>query len=291
MSEMLMTVFLCLAIAMLVFIMVLICINLYEIFEEPIIQRRMRQLRKSSQPWVTVLVYARDNEATIEASLNALVKSSYYNYDIVVVNDRSKDKTLQQTQEFIDSHSQFPISVITRHKVATAKSALLAGYKKSRKGEVVISLRAGTNVPKECIKRAVATKADKESAILRIQDSPSTTSISGIVQSLNNLLWLHSHTILVTDPKHIAPVKLEVSLELTSILVLVGIIIVSILTNEAIIIFYSWLIITSYLFAGIWLNSEGLMTKVKLSFSALSALFLLPVSSLIQGVSQFRTRN
>ncbi len=285
-----MTVFLGVILAMLVLVMVLIFMNLYEIFEEPAIEKRMQQLRKPVQPWITVLLYARDNEATIEAALNALVKNKYYNYDIVVVNDRSKDRTLERINSFLEGRSKIPITVVNRRKKDTAQSALDAGYRKSKHGKIVISLRATTIVSPGFIKRAVAVKNTHQQVTLRLRESSSTTTLGGIANTLSNFLWLQTNKAIVSDPKNITLTKLEVRPDFIAVLLLIGIVSVSILTKEAIIIWYSWIIVTSYLVAVIWLNSEGLNTKLKLSFSAVSALFLLPVSSCIQAISQSRSR-
>ncbi len=291
MNEIITAVFLVLVTAMLVLVMALIIMNLYEIFEEPDVQKRMRRLRKSSQPRVTVLLYARDNEETIQASLGSLVQSNYHNYDVIVVNDRSQDSTARLVRKFIKAHPKVPITLVNRQKRQTAKATLQAGYKKSKQGEVVISLRSGIDLSPDFIKRAVATKGDKERITIRLNDPVSTSTLSGITRTLNNLLWLQTKHVSVSNPNNITPTKLEVRLDVLTVLLFLGILCVSILTQETIIIWYSWIIVTSYLFAVIWLNSEGLRTKIKLSFSAISALFLLPVSSLLKGISQFRTRN
>lgn len=275
---------------MLVLVMVIICINLYEIFEEPAIQKRMRQLRKPVQPWVTVLLYTRDNQATIKGSLKALVKNNYQNYDIVVVNDRSKDDTLEKVKEFTSTHPKSLIVLVNRRKRNTAKAALEAGYRKSKHGKIIISLRADTIVKADFIKRAVATKDAHEYVTLRLQNTSSASTLGEIIYSLSNIVWLHSKKATVSDSKHILPVQLEVRPDFIAVLLFIGLISVSIITNETIIIWYGWIIVTSYLLAGIWLHPEGLITKIKLSFSAVSALFLLPVSSFIQAVSQFHSR-
>lgn len=290
MSEILMTIFLVLVTAMLVLVMVLIIMNLYEIFEEPAIQKRMRALRVTSQPWVTVLLYARDNETTIQDSLASIIRTNYTRYDIVVVNDRSKDHTAMRVKDFIKKHPKASIVLVNRRKRDTAKVALEAGYKKSKHGEVVISLRCGVAMQPDFLKRAVATKAGNELVTFRINTPSKTTSLTDIIQAFHKFIWLQPRNVIVSDADNITPTKLEVRLDILTVVLFLIIICVSILTQETIIIWYSWVIVTSYLFAVIWLNNEGLITKMKLSFSAVSALFLLPISSLLQGISQFRSR-
>lgn len=277
-------------IAMLVVVMVLICMNLYEIFEEPTIQKRIRSLRTSSQPWVTVLVYARNNEDTIKASLKAVAKSNYVGFDVVVINDRSTDNTLKRIRECDADVRTVQMTVLNRRKRISLEKTLVAGYHKSKRGEVVVTLRSGTNVPRDFLKRAVATKGSNTKVTIRLQSISNTDSLTGSIESLNKLAWHQSKKVVVSDAKNISIEKLAVRLDILSIILFLSIISVSIITQEAHIIWLGWVVVTSYVFALIWLNSEVLSTKIKLSFSAFSALFLLPVSSIIMVISQFRSR-
>lgn len=260
MSEMLGIIFLFFVLATLAAIIVRIFMHLYQIFEEPNIQKRMRKLRKPVQPWVTVLVCAGGNESNVAVSLGSLRKSYYHHYDIVV----AKDSSLK---------------------------ALKAAYQKSHRGEVVITMKAGAEVLPSFIKRAVATKERRTQVRLAVRNSTSITSLGGIVVSLRNVLWQRAHNVWVSDSKHIHGVENQPQLYGVDIAVFVAIILVSILTHETIIFWYSWLVATSYLCAIIWLDEETIRTKVRLTFSAFSALFLLPVASVVALFSQGFSRN
>lgn len=291
MSEVLGTLFLFFALATLLAIIVLICVHLYQIFEEPAIQKRMRQLRKPVQPWVTVLLYARNNEASIEASLKALLRSHYHHYDIVVVDDCSRDGTFLRVRNFITIHPESPVNYLHRRVHQTTRDALKAGYRKSKKGKVVISLQAGTLVSPSFLKRAVAIKQQRMQLTMRVSEPVSTDSLSGIIQTLKNLVWHHMYQVQVSDAKNINAVKRQIQFDFLGVFILAAIILTSLAIHEAIIFWYSWLIVTSYVWAVIWLNEEKIRIKLRLTFSALSALFLLPVASIVMVFSQVRTRN
>jgi cellulose synthase/poly-beta-1,6-N-acetylglucosamine synthase-like glycosyltransferase len=291
MSEVLGTLFLFFALATLLAIIVLICVHLYQIFEEPAIQKRMRQLRKPVQPWVTVLLYARNNEASIEASLKALLRSHYHHYDIVVVDDCSRDGTFLRVRNFITIHPESPVNYLHRRVHQTTRDALKAGYRKSKKGKVVISLQADTLVSPSFLKRAVAIKQQRMQLTMRVSEPVSTDSLSGIIQTLKNLVWHHMYQVQVSDAKNINAVKRQIQFDFLGVFILAAIILTSLAIHEAIIFWYSWLIVTSYVWAVIWLNEEKIRIKLRLTFSALSALFLLPVASIVMVFSQVRTRN
>jgi di/tricarboxylate transporter len=95
----------------------------------------------------------------------------------------------------------------------------------------------------------------------------------------------------VSDNKNIVAIKKPVRLDFLFGLVSVSIVVLSFVIHEPVIVWYSWLIVTGYLFATIWLKEEKVRTKIKLTFSAFSALFMLPVASVVMSFSQRRSRN
>jgi len=263
MTELLTMIFLFVALGVLVYIVILLFMHLYQIFEEPAIQAKMRKLWKPVQPWVTVLLYSRDNEGDIEASLKAIQRRHYHNFDIVVVKDFSRD----------------------------AKSALLKGYNKSQKGEVVVTLRAGAIVSPSFIKRAVVMKGQRRQLTLRFNEPAFTNSFTEVLQTLDGLFWQRASKVQVSDAKNISVCKNTKRFNFAVFFIFAAIAAVDVMVNDPIVLWYGWLLITGYLLAVIWLREEKVKIKLQLSFSAFSALFMLPVASVAMRLSQFRTRN
>lgn len=263
MSELLVNIFLSIALLTLIAVLVLVFTHLYQIFEEPNIQKRMRKLRKPMQPWVTVLLYARNNEAGVKASVKALLRSQYHNFDIVIVNDYLGD----------------------------TKKALRIGYKESKKGEVVVSLQAGATVPRSFIKQSVATKGKRKQVTMRISAPTLMNSLTDVFQSLNNLLWQRTHKVHVSDADTILLAKNTHHYDFLITVLFIGIVLLSLIIKEPIILWYSWLIVTSYLLATIWLKEDRVRNKLQLSFSAFSALFFIPVNIVATLLSQLYSRN
>ena len=263
MSELLKIIFLFFAVFALLAIMTLIFIHLHQILKEPKIQKRMRTLRKPVQPWVTVLLYSYNSESLVGPSLKALLRSYYHNFDIVVINDFSNDST----------------------------KALKKGYSKSYKGEVVLSLRAGTIVSPSFLKRAVAIKGKREQLTVRVSELLYVNSLTAIIHSLSSLVWQRTYKVKISDNKNITAIKKPVRLDFLFALLFGAVVALSFIINEPIIVWYSWVIITGYLFAAIWLREEKVRTKLILAFSAISALFMLPVASVVIRFSQLSSRN
>ena len=61
-----------------------------------------RLMQSDALPPITILVPAYNESTTIEASLTAILTLEYRNYEVVVVNDGSKDDTIERLREAFD---------------------------------------------------------------------------------------------------------------------------------------------------------------------------------------------
>src|SRR2546426_2601441 len=59
-------------------------------------------MQSDALPPITILVPAHNESATIEASVTAILTLEYRNYEVVVVNDGSRDDTLEQLRHAFD---------------------------------------------------------------------------------------------------------------------------------------------------------------------------------------------
>ncbi|MFZ1301231.1 MAG: glycosyltransferase [Candidatus Microsaccharimonas sp.] len=248
-------------------------------------------MNKKTQPQVTVLVYARNSESLIDGTLRSLLDSRYDRYDIVIIDDRSTDATKQQVQKYLSNKQKVPITYLRRRVRSSTQRALLAGYMKSHRGEVVVTLRAGAIVGLSFLKQAVATKANRNQVVIRLPKSIQQASLTDIIQTLNLFIWRSSYKAQVSDARHIMEIHEPVNASFLAAILLLGVLFASITSGEAVLLWYGWLLVTGYVFAMIWLHEEGLKTKIGLTFSAIPAFFLLPIASLVTGFSQLRFRN
>lgn len=87
------------------FYAVLLILSIPEIWEQTRLAEDedfQRLMQSDALPPITILVPAYNESATIEASVTAILTLEYRNYEVVVVNDGSKDDTMDQLRQAFD---------------------------------------------------------------------------------------------------------------------------------------------------------------------------------------------
>ncbi|MDZ7357373.1 MAG: glycosyltransferase [candidate division KSB1 bacterium] len=94
---------------------------------------------------VSVVVAARNEQATIGACLSSLVNQSYSSdcYEIIVINDRSNDRTAEIVREFMQENSQIKLIEVRELPtgISPKKHALELGIRAAR-GEIILTTDA-----------------------------------------------------------------------------------------------------------------------------------------------------
>lgn len=104
-----------------------------------VLKVRKAKSRKINE-FVSVIVAARNEEQNLPFLLEALKKQTYQNFELIIVNDRSEDRTLEVLQENAkDFHKLKYLTVPFNEKLEMApkKNALNLGVSKS-KGEILL---------------------------------------------------------------------------------------------------------------------------------------------------------
>jgi len=145
---------------------------------------------------ISIVVPAYNEEVTISSCIQSLLDLDYPNYEIIVVDDGSTDKTLQEAKKFEDSG----VKVI--HQENQGKTSALNKGIRSSKGEIVVTVDADTKLNRESLKEiairfdssnrlgAVAgnVKVDPEPGLLNaIQAAEYTTGIN-LVRKAQSML-------------------------------------------------------------------------------------------------------
>src|SRR2546423_13656756 len=76
-----------------------------------------RLMQSDALPPITILVPAYNESATIESSVTAILTLEYRNYEVVVVNDGSKDDTMEQLRHAFDLYEiprVYPETIATK---------------------------------------------------------------------------------------------------------------------------------------------------------------------------------
>lgn len=137
------------------------------------------------KPFVSVVIAAYNEEKVICKTINSILESDYPDYEIIVVNDGSKDSTEQVVEEEYKDNKK----VLLLSKPNGGKSsAVNLGFEKAR-GEIVVALDADTVVARDAISLLVSYFVDENVA-----------AVSGNVKvgNVHNLLTMWQHVEYVT---------------------------------------------------------------------------------------------
>jgi poly-beta-1,6 N-acetyl-D-glucosamine synthase len=143
-------------------------------------KRKKYQIDKEFQPFVTIVIAAFNEEKVICKTINSILESDYNKFEIILVNDGSKDSTSETVKETYKTNQS--VSVIDKENGGKS-TALNLGFKSS-KGEVVIILDADTIISHDAISLLVSNFKDETLA-----------AVSGNVKvgNANNMItkWQH----------------------------------------------------------------------------------------------------
>ena len=87
-----------------------------------------RLMQSDALPPITLLVPAYNESATIEASVTAILTLEYRNYEVVVVNDGSKDNTMEQLRHAFDLYEIpriYPETIATKPLLGVYRLSLI----------------------------------------------------------------------------------------------------------------------------------------------------------------------
>lgn len=102
-----------------------------------------------SQPFVSVLIAARNEQDHIIRCLESVVNQTYPKdlFEVIVIDDRSTDKTMQLVSEFVRHNLQVKLVHVSDkpEKISGKKNALSMGIKES-KGEILLFTDADCRV-------------------------------------------------------------------------------------------------------------------------------------------------
>lgn len=111
-------------------------------------RERKEGLPLTETPMVSILVPCYNEEKTIENTINRLNKLNYPNYEIIAINDGSKDNTYNVLKELSDKYDK--LRVIELKTNAGKANALYLGLMAS-KGEFLLGVDADSYIDKDAI--------------------------------------------------------------------------------------------------------------------------------------------
>jgi len=111
------------------------------------LKSRVEKSRVNFHPKISIIVPAYNEEVTIKSCIQSLLDLDYPDYEIIVVDDGSTDKTLEEAKKFEVSG----VKVI--HQENHGKSNALNNGILSSEGEIVVTVDADTKLHRESLKK------------------------------------------------------------------------------------------------------------------------------------------
>lgn len=155
-------------------------------------------------PKVSVIITAKDEEVKIESVVNRLTESTYQNLEIIVVNDRSHDKTKEILHRISDNSSRLKIIHITElPKGWLGKCHACWIGAKAATGEWILFMDGDVHLASDAIDRAISYSEFKNLDHLTsipelITDHPFE---EGFLSVFFQLLWLNVKPKAKSSPK------------------------------------------------------------------------------------------
>jgi poly-beta-1,6 N-acetyl-D-glucosamine synthase len=155
-------------------------IMLYWAFKE---RRKEKKLGEfpvlQSYPKVSIIVPAYNEEVNIVSSLHNLLKQTYPNFNIILVDDGSKDSTYKKAKEVFSDHPKLKIFTKTNGGKATALNFGIA----QTDAEYVVCIDADTKLEQNAVKYLIAR-------FLNSNAEEKIAAVAGNVKVGNTVNWL-----------------------------------------------------------------------------------------------------
>ncbi|WP_445502508.1 glycosyltransferase family 2 protein [Microvirga sp. G4-2] len=141
-------------------------------------EAQTKPVKASVQPFVSILVPACNEAETMAAAIQSLIALDYPSFEVIVVDDGSKDETYALAKALEGDYDRCSVRVYTKPN-GGKWSALNFGYQRSR-GELILCVDADSRLRHDTLWIAVA----------RIQRDPGIVAVAGQVTIRNrfNLL-------------------------------------------------------------------------------------------------------
>lgn len=144
------------------------------------------------EPFVSILIPAHNEELVIEDTVKNLISLDYEKYEIIIIDDRSEDKTAEVLKKI---NSQYPnIKYLIRNKDAfPGKSAVLNEAFELTKGEVICVFDADARIEPDFLRKILPCLADTEVGAVQARKIISNAKLNLLTRCQNNEYALDTH--------------------------------------------------------------------------------------------------
>jgi len=159
---------------------------------------RPRPARVSQQPFVSVLIAARNEEKRLSHCLDSLLRSQYpaEKFEILVIDDRSTDQTRNIAESFSRQHPQVRVIPINRRleNMSGKASALCQGIVHAR-GEIILMTDADCQTPPSWIPQMISYFASNVGLVGGFTLLSSREKTNTIFAKIQTLDWMYLLTV------------------------------------------------------------------------------------------------
>lgn len=172
----------------------------YSVREELRIKKNKKKQKNNTDPLVSIIIPAWNEEVGIIKSIDSLFNNSYKKIEIIVVNDGSTDKTEKVVKRLIRDNKTLDVSIKYYFKKNGGKgSALNHGIDKAG-GDIIITMDADSVFEKDVIKNFTKYFIDKDiSAVVGNVRIANKNNIVGMMQKLEYIFGFYfkrTHAVL-----------------------------------------------------------------------------------------------
>jgi cellulose synthase/poly-beta-1,6-N-acetylglucosamine synthase-like glycosyltransferase len=122
-------------------------------FKQLLRQKELRRRRYRKKPLISIIIPIYNQQPSIEACLRSILASSYRKYEIIVVDNGSIDKPKKTITALAASCPKATIKLLQKRKPVPQQAAVVAGFKKYAKGDLVMVLQADTRLEQSALER------------------------------------------------------------------------------------------------------------------------------------------
>jgi len=178
----------------------LVSANLYDVWRHKHLNRRPQayagpgaQATKSAFPLVSIIISAHNEEAVIVRSLDSLRKITYPNFEVLIADDASTDRTKQLVRDYILRHPDMRLQIFRMHRNVGKGAALNMLLRRHARGTFVMTLDADSILRPNTVSNAIAYFGDPTiagvAANVRIMDEPTAL---GVLQKFEHMVGYRS---------------------------------------------------------------------------------------------------
>lgn len=124
-------------------ILLLFCATFFIDLKLVRLHNQLKTVAKQQLAKTAVIIYTKDNESGVAASLMAVYKTKLRSLEVIIIDNASSDNTPRFIKEFLNTHPKFKATTIYKRKVATKAEVVRAAQKKVQNSQVVLVINAG----------------------------------------------------------------------------------------------------------------------------------------------------